>query len=81
MAKKKAVKKTASAEPEVKRNMIECPNCGLERSDDPDDELYECVACGAEGYDCCVPGNNAICTDCEDERENSAANEETDEDE
>lgn len=45
-----------------------CPKCGLEFEDrDPATEpVYECAVCGAEGFDCCVPGNNAVCEDCED---------------
>jgi len=44
-----------------------CPACGVEYEDrDADDEPeYECVRCGLVGYDCCVPGNNSICNDCE----------------
>lgn len=40
-----------------------CPMCGLER--DEGEATYMCVGCGSEGFDCCVPGNNAICFDCE----------------
>ena len=48
-----------------------CPNCGLEFPDrDFDKEpTYHCVECGVEGYDCCVPGNNTRCVECENGRE------------
>lgn len=41
---------------------IKCPMCGLERPDG--DHTYECVECGGEGFDCCVPGNHALCNEC-----------------
>lgn len=33
---------------------VRCPNCGLERA--KGEPVYECVDCGKEGFDCCVPG-------------------------
>lgn len=41
-----------------------CPGCGLV-SYDPEPREYECPNCGKVGYDCCVPGNNCICLECE----------------
>lgn len=43
----------------------QCPMCGMERS--AGDDEYECVRCGGVGCDCCVPGNHAICINCEDD--------------
>lgn len=45
-----------------------CPNCGLDFPErDPENEpVYECVECGARGYDCCIPGNNGLCPKCEE---------------
>ena len=45
-----------------------CPCCGTKYPDrDPATErVYKCAVCGRRGFDCCVPGNNTFCSDCED---------------
>lgn len=48
-----------------KPNKSVCPSCGLER-DKKDAHVYICVQCDKEGFDCCVPGNHAICLECEE---------------
>jgi predicted RNA-binding Zn-ribbon protein involved in translation (DUF1610 family) len=50
------------------KEIAKCPMCGLEfpNRDAKTEAVYSCVECGAEGYDCCVPGNNAFCPDCGD---------------
>ena len=52
----------------MSQDIATCPNCGLESPDrSADDEpVYVCVECGMEGYDCCVPGKNAKCVECEE---------------
>ena len=45
---------------------VECEMCGMPR-DPTGESVYVCVNCGGEGFDCCVPGNNAICANCEDD--------------
>ncbi len=44
-----------------------CPACLTEypERDAAKEPVYVCVDCGKKGYDCCVPGNNALCFDCE----------------
>ena len=49
-----------------------CPNCGLE-SVDENPATYECSECGVEGFDCCVPGTNSLCSDCEDKEDDEEA--------
>lgn len=63
---------------EPKPEMVECPLCGLEREKDPDDGLYECSNCGAQGYDCCIPGNDALCEECEREASGDADEDDAD---
>ncbi len=48
--------------------IAKCQMCGAEypERDAKDETEYECVECGGVGYDCCVPGTRAICTNCED---------------
>lgn len=46
--------------------MIECPICGEPRGLDDDEELYTCLECEADGYDCCVPGPHTLCRPCQD---------------
>lgn len=41
-----------------------CPMCGMER--EQEEEEYTCTQCGGVGYDCCIPGNNSICVQCEE---------------
>src|SRR5882672_3105414 len=48
--------------------LVKCPSCGDER-EPPEAHLYKCVNCEKEGFDCCVPGTNAICTECEEAEE------------
>ncbi len=45
-----------------------CPNCYLEfpDRDAKTEPIYTCVECGAKGYDCCIPGNNSVCANCEE---------------
>ncbi len=45
-----------------------CPGCGVTYPErNPHTEpVYECVECGKEGFDCCVPGTGAICMECEE---------------
>lgn len=46
-----------------------CPNCGMDfKERDQDEPVYRCQICGIEGFDCCVPGNNAICFECTEGR-------------
>jgi hypothetical protein len=42
----------------------QCPHCGTVRDVD-DAHLYECPKCGTAGFDCCVPGRNTLCWDCD----------------
>jgi len=42
----------------------QCPHCGTMR-DAGDAHLYECPKCGTAGFDCCVPGRNTLCWDCD----------------
>ena len=76
MATKKKQPQPNVREEKSRNELVECPNCGEEREKDPDDGLYECVRCGAEGYDCCVPGTRAICNDCQDDDDLRAEDEE-----
>lgn len=48
-----------------------CPTCGTEypERDAKTEAEYECVECGAIGFDCCVPGKNSRCSDCEAKQE------------
>lgn len=44
-----------------------CPYCGTpfpERDADTE-PIYECVVCGAEGFDCCIAGTGALCPACQ----------------
>lgn len=42
-----------------------CPYCGNARP--PDDAyVYECPQCGKQGFDCCVPGRNTLCWECDE---------------
>jgi hypothetical protein len=45
-----------------------CTHCGMEfpDRDAKTEPVYVCVGCGAEGFDCCVPGNNALCNECQE---------------
>lgn len=47
-----------------------CPMCGsqFDNRDAEKEPVYECVDCGGEGFDCCVPGNHSRCINCEKER-------------
>jgi hypothetical protein len=45
-----------------------CPTCGDIRLSE-EAHIYTCVDCLKEGFDCCVPGNHAICLECEDAKE------------
>ena len=50
--------------------MAQCPLCLTDYDDDDEDQdgtLYECIDCGAEGFDCCVAGDNAICKECRED--------------
>lgn len=54
---KKPVKKTEQKEM--------CPACGNKRMPD-DAHVYECPECGKNGFDCCVPGSNTLCWECDE---------------
>jgi len=41
-----------------------CPYCAQCRPPD-DARVYKCPKCGREGFDCCVPGRNTLCWECE----------------
>jgi queuine/archaeosine tRNA-ribosyltransferase len=60
MKKPRPAEKAATHEPAV------CPCCGMEfENRNPATEtVYTCVHCGVEGFDCCIPGNNARCNEC-----------------
>lgn len=51
-----------------KESTAVCPSCGDIRIVE-DAHLYTCVDCLKEGFDCCVPGNHAICLECEEAQE------------
>ena len=42
-----------------------CPMCGSEYPEREPEAPYECAECGGQGLDCCIPGSNAICVECE----------------
>jgi len=42
----------------------QCPHCGTMRDAD-DARVYECPRCGTAGFDCCVPGRNTLCWNCD----------------
>jgi DNA-directed RNA polymerase subunit RPC12/RpoP len=44
---------------------ITCPMCGSRYPEREPEEPYACTECGGEGLDCCVPGSNSICVNCE----------------
>jgi len=46
-------------------DMEACPACGNERPPD-DAHVYECPGCGKNGFDCCVPGSNTLCWECDE---------------
>lgn len=52
----------------VVEKQVKCPACGDERRAS-DARIYVCTDCDKEGFDCCVPGNHAICLECEDAKE------------
>jgi hypothetical protein len=52
--------------PEEGEKTITCPMCGSTYPEREPEAPYTCMECGGEGLDCCVPGNNAICVNCEE---------------
>jgi predicted RNA-binding Zn-ribbon protein involved in translation (DUF1610 family) len=61
--------RTQEAPMKKKKILAICPNCGTEYPERnyQEEKTYTCTRCGLEGYDCCVPGNFAVCTECEGE--------------
>ena len=51
--------------PEETEKTNTCPACKTNYPEREPEELFTCVECGKQGLDCCVPGNNAVCVDCE----------------
>jgi hypothetical protein len=53
----------------VTREIATCDFCGAEypERDAAKEYEYTCVGCGRTGYDCCVPGNHALCVECEEQ--------------
>lgn len=58
------------SKPKATKVVATCPNCGSEypERDAAKEPEYVCIECGKEGFDCCVPGNNSLCNECEEQR-------------